>query len=141
MLKFVDLIRPGAQVALPNIVAGTKLSLWKPSGLVPIRGRCVLIAFATWSTYDLRILDSLSEILQSSDATDDRVSIVDLDTLTPEQIGQCFSFPDKPQQEPFVSVWEDGRQIEANWGWRAKELLTRCYPGLQTTFTSYLPEG
>ena len=107
---------------LPGFVERSpKLHLWSSDHPMPQQGLRLLIGVATWSGYDMNLLDLIEEAPENGV----RVEVFDADSLT--------SLDDLARiipglaglQPPFVGLWTDGRFVESAEGFFGRQLTTR----------------
>lgn len=105
------------------MLAAINLRLWSPSMPIRADGEWVLIGIATWSAYDLDLLDRLAAKLAGLKRNaiidifdvDECKSMEDLERYVPG-IGRVF-------QTPVVGVWHDGTKVDSAWGAAGRKLL------------------
>ena len=117
MGKFEDLLKlnthlpPGEQQRLaielfPATVATTRMSMWAPGESFPTEGNRLLIGIATYSHYDLDLLDALDSQFRGDD------------TIQLFEVSSCSTMDDfekfvpgiaKVLQTPVIGFWEDGQ--------------------------------
>ena len=98
-----------------------KLHLWAPGQPVPDRGQRRLIGAATWSGYDLNLLDLIEEA--PADAV--RVDVFDADAATLQTLDQFVPGIEFPHHTPFVGYWLDGAFVESAVGYDGRHLAAR----------------
>jgi hypothetical protein len=137
MNRFLDLFRhdtpppPGQIYAddrsalFPNVVSRSpRLKLWPVSEPVPTTGTFLLIGVATWSGYDMKLLDVLEHLPDGPDVigvfdTDECRSADDFEKRIPG-IGL-------PYQTPGVGLWQDGQPVASGWGHEGRKLICQIY--------------
>jgi hypothetical protein len=88
---------------------------------VPAKGAYLLLGVATWSGYDMNLLDLIEEVPDNGV----RVEVFDADSFsTPDDLarlipGTAFL------QTPFVGYWLDGKLVESASGYAARQLVAR----------------
>ena len=98
------------------------LHLWSPGQPIADRGPRLLIGVATWSGYDLNLLDLIEE--EPTGAV--RVDVFDIGTCTDfAAIQEYIPGLESPMQTPFVGYWVDGRLVECETGHAGRELINR----------------
>jgi hypothetical protein len=109
-------------------VAASPFRLWSPGAPIPEGGVRLLVGIATWSAYDLRLLDLIEETPRANWPTplvlelfntDDCRSLDDFDHYVPG-LGQVF-------HTPVVGLWRDGRLTEKAEGYAARDLVARMF--------------
>jgi hypothetical protein len=119
---------PGEQQAaareqLRSMLAQSKLRYWSPSMAFSLQGERILIGVATWSVFDLNLLDCLQEALSRGSRqtvidvfdADDCKALDDFEPYIPS-IGRVF-------QSPAVGIWRDGESVLSAWGFAGRQLL------------------
>jgi hypothetical protein len=85
-------------------------------------GTRVLVGIATWSLYDLALLDQLQTTLTSGNQT--TIDVFDVDNC--QGSGDFEGYVPgigRVLQPPVVGVWRDGQQIKSAWGAAGRKLL------------------
>jgi hypothetical protein len=108
----------------PELVArNSRLHLWEPDAPIPSTGRRLLIGVATWSGYDMALLDLLGQETVSDSVrievfdTAQCHSQADFDRIIPG-IGRVF-------HTPVVGLWVDGVLTENASGAAGRDLVAR----------------
>jgi len=132
MNRFLELFRhhstppPGQIYAddrshlFPQVVAlSPRLRLWSKQDRVPTRGRFLLVGVATWSGYDMKLLDALEQTDSGPDLigvfdTADCKSNEDFNSRIPG-IGDVF-------QMPAVGLWENGTLVARGSGHEGRQI-------------------
>lgn len=108
---------------LPQLVARSrKLHLWAPGQPTSEVGPRLLIGVATWSGYDLNLLD----LIEESTHAPIRIDVFDIDgcqSLT--DLEQFIPNVDIGPQTPFVGLWRDGTLVEQASGHSGRQLVAR----------------
>jgi hypothetical protein len=99
-----------------------KLHLWSPGQPIPDRGSRLLVGVATWSGYDLNLLD----LIEEAPASAVRVDVFDTDAL-PDLAALEHYIPgvEMAHQTPIVGHWLDGRLVETAVGFHGWHLVAR----------------
>lgn len=136
MNRFLELFRhhtappPGQiyaddrSVLFPEVVSHSpRLTLWGKNDSVPATGRFLLVGVATWSGYDMKLLDALEQTPGGPDAigvfdTTDCQSNDDFEARIPG-IGAVF-------QMPAVGLWENGMLVARGSGHEGREIAFRA---------------
>jgi hypothetical protein len=112
---------------LPSFVAASPFRLWKLGDPIPRRGVFSLVGVATWSGYDMQLLDTLQEL---ATAMPDHpvIGIFNAGILTSQEAIQEY-VPDAPFvfHTPVVGVWRDGVLTERAEGYDARDLVARMF--------------
>jgi hypothetical protein len=111
----------------PAAVGESPFRLWKPGDPIARQGTRILIGVATWSGYDMQLLDMLEEAL--SRATDvPLVEVFNAGILTSmdEFYKYILEVPDV-FHTPAVGVWRDGVLTERAAGYAARDLVARMF--------------
>jgi hypothetical protein len=126
---------------LPGLVAEGPLRMWRPGMIVSDKGTRLLIGAATWSGYDMRLLDLIAEAKR---ADPQEASIVDVfNTADCRQMSDFRDYiPTLPEvfQTPVVGVWQDGRLQEAQQGYAARDLIARLFGSTSQQITQQVED-
>jgi hypothetical protein len=136
MNRFFDLFRsqtpppPGAiyaddrSVLFPGVVTNsTRFKLWEQGESVPPVGRFLLVGVATWSGYDMKLLD----VLEQTTTGPNVIGVFDIADCKSDHdfetrihgIGPVF-------QTPVVGLWEDGKLVARGSGHEGRLLTFRA---------------
>jgi hypothetical protein len=138
MTRFRDLLKPDpgsapkdqqerASKGLADAVAASNLRWWKQQEAIPSQGRCLLLAVAPYSQYDLTLLDLIDELLGSKNLLGAQVYVVnvqDYDSI--EQLAADFPGIGQVHQTPVAAVWELGSPKETAWGKKARDMAAEA---------------
>jgi hypothetical protein len=110
----------------PATVAESRLHLWNPGDPVAHLGTRILIGVATWSGYDMRLLDVIDEALEKTNGNTPLVEVFNAGSLTSQEAFQDY-IPGIGEvvQVPVVGIWHDGRIVERASGYAARDLVAR----------------
>jgi len=122
MNRFFDLIaapasfspekgfRSDADRLFPEIVRRSHFHWWNPGDAIQATGMRILIGVATWSGYDLKLLDAVNDVLQSKLPSPIQVDVMNVG-LVPDstELHRCFPGASDFVQTPFLGVWNDGQ--------------------------------
>jgi hypothetical protein len=135
MSRFLDLAhRPhdeadphAADRLLPSIVKISTFQMWNRGDPIPRRGVFVLLGVATWSGYDMQLLDTLQEIMAGK-RRDWTIGIFNAGILTGQEALREY-VPDAPFvfHTPVVGVWRDGFLTDRAEGSTARDLVARMF--------------
>src|SRR5262249_27284589 len=105
-------------------VAESRLHWWSPGNPVCERGKRLLIGVATYSEYDMRLLDLLDDALGESRCSSIHVDVFDvLDCPTMDDFDRYVPGVGIVLQTPVVGVWENGVLKDKGSGAPAREKL------------------
>ena len=126
----------------PGAVAGSRrLHLWSPGDPISPVGPRLLVGVATWSGYDLHLLD----LLEDAPDIPARLDVFDIDAV-PDPTNWDNYYRYIPgftpgSHTPFVGLWHDGTLVESASGYPARELVARvCHldgATLHQSFTTH----
>ena len=137
MRRFQDLLKPDSQSTpgdeqrrasegLAAAVARSHLRWWKGREVMADQGRCLLLAVAPFSQYDLTLLDLLDERLDSDRAAVP-VYVANLhDYATLEQLGADFPGVGQAHQTPLAALCEPGFPKRVAWGKKARDMAAEA---------------
>jgi hypothetical protein len=113
----------------PALVARSPFHLWKPGDPVEPRGLRLLLGTATWSGYDMRLLDLIvAALTSSSTAFQGRVDVFNTaECKQPEDFRAYIPTLGFVHHTPVVGVWKDGRLEEAKQGYEGRDLAARMF--------------
>ena len=136
MSKFADLLsRSGhpaevqrrASQELPFVLAKSNLHLWSLGDAIVSNGTRFLIGVATWSSYDLRLLDALDKVLSDGKRTE-RIDVFNLDSCqTQEEISAFVANIGKVIEMPVVGVWHNRLQTKQASGYAGRSILVEAF--------------
>jgi hypothetical protein len=102
--KFLDLLHASA------------MQSWNPGEPVPQVGQWLLIGAATWSLYDLQLLDKINDILKAK-ASLPKVAVFNIDDIqSNEDFGLYFPGIGRVYQTPVVGLWQEGVLVDKGTG-------------------------
>jgi hypothetical protein len=134
MTKFTDLfwshpeLGPAGQqdyveAQLPAVVAQSNLHLWQPGDPVAHQGKRILLGVATYSIYDMRLLDVLDEEAGRRNGQTPRLDVFSVARCrTHEDFARYIPDLGTVLQTPVVGVWEGGALKEKGQGKPARDL-------------------
>jgi hypothetical protein len=131
MTRFLDLFADDGgddDRAFEAAVAKSHLRLWKPGDPIADTGVRVLLGTATWSGYDMRLLDVVDEALSRLGPAAPLVEVFDASYLPSQDVFHEY-IPGLPPvfHTPVVGVWRDGTLHERGEGYDARELVARMF--------------
>jgi hypothetical protein len=138
MNRFKDLLTPGqgstpkdeqqrASAGLADALSGSNLRRWEGRGALPVQGKCLLLAVAPYSQYDLTLLDVLDESLDSGRSPAIPVYVANLlDYDRVEQVRADFPGIAQAHQTPLAALWESGTPKKIAWGKQARDLAAEA---------------
>jgi hypothetical protein len=109
----------------PGVVAQSpRLKLWRRGDPVPEVGRFLLVGVATWSGYDMKLLDLVEQSPDGPEVvgvfdTAECKSDADFETRIPG-INTVY-------QMPAVGLWEDGKLVAQGWGHEGRLIVFRAF--------------
>ena len=137
MTRFKDLLTPSqrstpkdeqkrASAGLADAVSASNLRRWEGRGVLPVQGKCLVLAVAPYSQYDLTLLDVLDESLASGQAAFPVyvVNLLDYDTV--EQVRADFPGIAQANQTPLAALWESGSPTRTAWGKHARDVVAEA---------------
>jgi len=125
----------------PLLVARGPLRLWRPDMPIAEQGIRLLLGVATWSGYDMRLLDL---IIDSKRRIPREESIVDLFNVADcRRPGDVRNYVPKLRQvfhTPVFGVWRNGRFQEARQGHQARNLVALRFGSSSDEITQYVQD-
>lgn len=116
-----------ASEGLADALNRSHLEQWKRDQSATSHGRCLLLAIAPYSQYDLTLLDILDESLSSQIVNDVKVFVVNLlDYQDQKELEKDFPGIGQIHQTPIAAFWESGELKELALGRKARELVAEA---------------
>jgi hypothetical protein len=121
------------RLRLPEMLSGSHLNLWRIGDPVSTLPKRVLLGFATWSLYDLKLLDALAERLERSHPGDERLDVFDVDADIDSKVHLKRRFEKyipgigTVLNTPAVGIWENGILKQKAKGVEARKLIVDRY--------------
>src|SRR5436309_1971841 len=138
MTRFKDLLTPGqlttpadeqqrAAAGLDDAISASNLRRWEGRGILPVQGKCLVLAAAPYSQYDLTLLDILDESLGSGGLPAVQVYVINLlDYDNVEQARADFPGIAQVHQTPLAALWESGMPKKTASGKQARDLAAEA---------------
>lgn len=137
MNRFLKLARhvtpppPGAiyaddrSILFPNVVSGSpRLRLWRAGAEVPTTGLFLLVGVATWSGYDMKLLD----LIESAPNGPDGTGVFDVNGCrTAEDFEQYIPGLGSIYLTPAVGLWQDGHLTASGCGHEGRKIVCRAF--------------
>ncbi len=124
------------------LVTDSPFQLWRPGDPIPQQGDRLLIGVATWSGYDMRLLDVIAEALSRRDPS--HVPVVDLfNTADCKQHRDFKEYVPKLRavfHTPVVGLWRNGRLDESREGYEARDLTARMFGSGSAEIVAYVQD-
>ncbi len=115
-----------AEQLFPIFVEQSRLHLWRPGN--PIAdGRRLLVGVATWSLYDLSLLEVLDLVVKDGWSGVDRIDVFDLDRVERDDFDNYIPGLGKVAGTPVAGLWADGILDGEGFGWRAIKLMSGLF--------------
>jgi hypothetical protein len=112
-----------AEQLFPVLIQQSHLHLWNPGDLI-FGGRRLLVGVATWSLYDLSLLDVLEQAVIEGWCCLDRIDIFKLDRVERGDFERYLPGLGKVLGTPVAGHWEDGVLCDNGFGWQAFRLTS-----------------
>ncbi|MBI1915898.1 MAG: hypothetical protein HYS12_14355 [Planctomycetes bacterium] len=108
-----------------SVVSTSPFRLWSPGNPIPAKGKRLLIGVATWSAYDMKLLDAVSQALPRP-PVDLTVEVFNVaDCSSPEAFDRYVPDIGRVFQTPIVGLWSDGQLVDKATGRAGRELVAR----------------
>lgn len=109
----------------PSVVSASPFRLWSPGKPLPAKGKCLLIGVATWSVYDMRLLDAVAQSLKKC-PRDLTVAVFNVADCTSQEVFDRYVPGIGPVlHTPVVGLWSDGNLADKATGRAGRELVAR----------------
>jgi hypothetical protein len=124
----------------PSLVASSPFHLWRPGEPVPEQGIRLLIGVATWSGYDMRLLDVIAEATSRRQASGFPVVEVfnTADCRQPRDFTRYIPKLGSVSQTPVVGVWRDGQLEWSGQGYEARDRAARLFGSGSAEIVEYV---
>jgi hypothetical protein len=123
------------------LVEASPFRLWRPGDPIPPHGVRILIGVATWSGYDMRLLDVIAEALAHGSAGGSVIEI--FNTADCRQLPDFRQYVPRLRQvshTPVVGVWRDGQLVESKEGYEARDLVARMFGSGSAEIVEYVQD-
>jgi hypothetical protein len=113
---------------LPTLVKASPLRWWHVGDDFGDEGVRLLIGVATWSGYDMRLLDVIAAALAHAPKRAPSVDVFNIADC--RQLHDLRSHVPKLRQvfhTPIVGVWREGQLVESREGYEARDLVARMF--------------
>ncbi len=136
-MRFTELRRTGlpigeendrAEQLFPVLIQQSRLHLWRPGDPIAASRR-LLVGVATWSLYDLSLLELLDLVLNRGCSAVDRIDVFNSDRVERGDFEEYIPGLGKVVGTPVAALWQDGIIGDKGFGWRAIRLISRL-PGV-----------
>jgi hypothetical protein len=115
-----------ADERFPEVVAESPFHLWQPGDPVPRQGLRLLIGVATWSGYDMRLLDVVAEA--AADGRGETIEVFNTaECKDPRDFARYIPSRAKVLHTPVVGEWREGVLAWSGSGESAQEHVTRLF--------------
>jgi|SRR4051812_24058167 hypothetical protein len=111
----------------PAAVSESRLRLWKPGDPIPARGLRLLFGTATWSGYDMHLLDVIDQALAEKAHDAPTVEVFNAGNLTSVEDFEKYIPGLEAHHTPVLGIWQDGRLVERQYGYHAGDRLARMF--------------
>ncbi len=118
----------GPDRRFPELVAASPFHLWRPGDPIAERDLRYLIGVATWSGYDMHLLDVMAEALSHNPIAPPVVEVFNTaDCQQPQDFARYMNGLGDVSQTPVVGFWNNGELIWSGQGSNARELLAGIF--------------
>jgi hypothetical protein len=124
----------------PAVVQQSSLHLFKPNEPVPMAGTRILIGIATWSGYDLRLLDLLDTALTRMNGTGPVIDVLNLGSMSQAEIAAIFPGIEPINHTPVLAIWKDGKLTETASGFAARDRIAKMFGSSSDEITRFVRE-
>ena len=116
-----------AELELPLVLSRSNLHFWRLGEIIISDTTRFLVGVATWSLYDLRLLDALDAEFANGNRVE-RVDVFDIDSCrTQEDVSAFIPNIGKVFDAPVVGVWRNELQIKHASGYEGRKLLVEAF--------------
>ncbi len=125
----------------PALVASSPFRLWRPGDPIAAQGSRFLIGVATWSGYDMRLLDVIAEALHQ-DLHDPPILDV-FNTADCRQQQDFHRYIDRLSEihhTPVAGLWHDGRLDWSGQGYEAREFIAGMFGATSAEIVAFVQD-
>jgi len=135
-------LEPGwADGEFPAIVAESPLRLWRPGDPILERGSRLLVGVATWSGYDMRLLDVVAKSLCRTGASQPLVEIFNTaECRQPRDFKNYIPTLPTVTHTPVVGIWQDGELVWSGEGNAAREEVAHRFQSGAAEIVDYVQQ-
>ena len=125
----------------PELVAASPFRLWRPGEPVAAKGFRVLIGVATWSGYDMRLLDAIVEAYSRYPLDLPTIDVFNIaDCRNAEEFARYFPGQNEVVQTPVVGFWRDAQFYSFGQGHAARELVAGLFGFTSTEIVAFVQD-
>jgi hypothetical protein len=112
----------------PDLVASSPFHLWRPGDPIPEQGVRHLIGVATWSGYDMRLLDVIAEAIRLNALNLPAIDVFNTaDCQSAEDFARYIPGLNEVSHTPVWGFWRDGQLYSFVQGHSAREGLAKFF--------------
>jgi hypothetical protein len=125
----------------PSLIGASHFQLWSPGDPIPSQGTRILLGVATWSAYDLHLLDVVERALSAQNGEPLRIDVFNAGSLTRTDAFTAF-IPEikSPLQMPVVGIWRDGRLCQWGEGFAAADIVAKMFGSSADDIVKYVTQ-
>jgi hypothetical protein len=125
----------------PEIVAASPFRLGRPGDPIPERGARYLIGVATWSGYDMRLLDVLVEAISRHPVDPPAIDVFNT-TDFPDAEDFTAYIPGLGEviQTPVMGFWNNGQLVCSLQGHAAREFISGIFGFLSAEIVAFVQD-
>ena len=129
------------EARFPLLVEQGPLHLWRPAMPIPEEGTRLLLGVATWSGYDMHLLDVVADSLRRR--PQEALTVEVFDVAACRKATDFRKFIPKLRQvfhTPVVGVWVNGEFAVARQGQEARDSVARQFGSSSDEITKYVQD-
>ncbi len=124
----------------PEVVRQSHFRLWTPGIPISSTGTRILIGIATWSQYDLRLLDVIDASLAQQNGSEALVEVFNIDGLSVEDLSNYIPGLAWVHHPPVVGIWINGALAQTASGFAGRDLVARIFGSSSNDITQFVTE-
>lgn len=112
----------------PGLIASSPFRLWHPNDPISEHGPRYLIGVATWSGYDMRLLDVIAEVLSRNPVDPPAIDVFNTSDCSQQQdFDHYISGLSAVLHTPVLGFWNNGQLAYSAQGQAAREFLAGTF--------------
>jgi hypothetical protein len=125
----------------PELVARSPFRLWQPGDPISQEGLRLLLGVATWSGYDMRLLDVIAEAITAQPQELRHVEVFNAAGCRHEKdIRRYVPGLRHPLHTPFLGIWSDGVWMSSEQGHEARDHVTQLFGARSADIVEYVQD-
>ena len=125
----------------PEVVASSPFHLWRPGDPIPEHGPRHLIGVATWSGYDMRLLDVIAEAIRRHPVDPPTIDVFNTaDCHSAQDFARYIPVLNEVSNTPVWSFWNNGQFHSFVQGYSAREGLAKFFDSTASEIVAFVQD-